>query len=407
MNTLLPANLVIAALGPLAELFGVGVLIAAFTLLRTQAHRRSYFNTWERSWVMLGVALVAGVMYQRLTDTNSVLYTSGTLLPWLFGFIDIAFRLVSLAFLVAGVRLFTSGARERWYVKAAAPVAFVLTLIPGALGPRAGALGLIHGFLSAAAYAYAGRSFVMLPASRRTRGSRLAAGALARLAAYWAALWLNYVALDMGASAASEPWLVRLDRYAFYGDLVLQLLLAYAMVRLLFEDGKREAFDTRQRLALMRDRERLPELYDDQTGLVNRRGFDASVALAFASASFGSVLRVRLTNLEAVIAAHGTVAGDTLLKHFSGVLASAVREHDRVFRWDEHDFLVVMPRAVPTVAAARVHALIERAAPLAVAGGRGTVRPEAIVAVSPYAGGEDLATAVRHVSDDPRLRAAS
>jgi diguanylate cyclase (GGDEF)-like protein len=407
VNALLPANLVIAALGPLAELFGVGVLIAAFTLLRTQAHRRSYFNTWERSWVMFGVALAAGVVYQRLTDLNSVLYASNAYTPWLFGFLDIAFRLVSLALLVAGARLFTSGARDHWYVRGAAPLALVLSLIPGALGPDLGAPGLVHGAFAVAAYAYAGRLFVALPESRRTPGSRIAAMALAALAAYWAALWVSYVALATGAAAASEPGIVRLDRYAFYGDLVLQLALAYAMVRLLFEDGKREAFDTREHLALMQDRDRLPELYDDQTGLVNRRGFDASVALAFASASFGSVLRVRLTNLESVITAHGAAMGDTLLKHFAGVLASAVREHDRVFRWDNRDFLVVMPRAVPMVAAARVQALIERAAPLAITGMHETIRPEAIVAVAPYAGGEDLATAVRHVSDDPRLRRAS
>jgi hypothetical protein len=78
-----------------------------------------------------------------------------------------------------------------------------------------------------------------------------------------------------------------------------------------------------------------------------------------------------------------------------------------VFRWDNRDFLVVMPRAVPMVAVARVQALIERAAPLAITGINETIRPEAIVAVAPYAGGEDLATAVRHVSDDPRLRGAS
>jgi diguanylate cyclase (GGDEF)-like protein len=407
VNAPLPANLVIAALGPLAELFVVGVLIAAFALLRAQASRRSYFHMWERSWVMFGVALAAGVIYQRLTDANSVLYASSALAPWLFGFADIAFRLVSLAFLVAGARLFTSGARDRWYVRGAAPLAFVLSCIPGALQSRVGTLGLLHGAFAVLAYAYAGRLFVGLPESRRTPASRMVAVALATLAAYWAALWLNYVALASGATAASEPWIVRLDRYAFYGDLVLQLALAYAMVRLLFEDGKREAFDTREHLALMQDRDRLPELYDDQTGLVNRRGFDASVALAFASASFGSVLRVRLTNLETVIAAHGATVGDTLLKHFAGVLASAVREHDRVFRWDNRDFLVVMPRAVPMVAAARVQALIERAAPLAIAGINETIRPEAIVAVAPYAGGEDLATAVRHVSDDPRLRTAS
>jgi hypothetical protein len=65
-----PSHVIIAGLGPFAELLGVFVLVALFTLLRGQADRRPYFKAWEESWVMLAVAMLAGVIYQRLTDPD-------------------------------------------------------------------------------------------------------------------------------------------------------------------------------------------------------------------------------------------------------------------------------------------------------------------------------------------------
>jgi GGDEF domain-containing protein len=255
-----------------------------------------------------------------------------------------------------------------------------------------------------AAYAYGASLFAALPESRHSTGSRLAAFTLSALTLLWGALVVFYFSARLDASLSAQPWFVRLERYGFYADLLLQLSLAYAMVRLLFEDGAREAVDTRAQLELLQDRQRLPQYYDDPSGLLNRRAFDASVGLDFSRASFGSVVRLRLTNLEKTITEQGASVGDTLLKHFAGVLDNAVRAHDRVYRWDNRDFLVVMPRAVPRVANARMQLLLTRAAPLLVAGVREAIRPEVVVAVAPFTGAEDLAAAVKAVSEDPRLQ---
>lgn len=397
-------NLVIAALGPFAELLGVAVLVALFTLLRGQADRRPYFKAWEESWVMLAVALVAAVIHQRLTDPTSAIAASTAFAPWLFAWAFFGFKLFALALFLRGTRLFVSGARERTLVRLAMPLGLALAFATDTFHGRLAALGLMQGPFAVAAYAFGASLFVGLPPSRRSLGSRLAALVLALLAALWTGLVIFYLSARFNAVLSVQPWFVRFERYGFYADLLLQLTLAYAMVRLLLEDGERETMDTRAHLDLLRDRQRLPDFYDEQTGLLNRRAFEATLGLDFTRASFGSVVRVRLMNLEHAITSHGAAVGDILLKHFAGVLDSAVRAHDRVYRWDNRDFVIVMPRAVPAVAQQRMQLLLAKAAPLLVAGVRDTIRPEAAMAVSPFTGGEDLPAAVKDVSADPQLQ---
>ena len=397
-------NLVIAALGPFAELLGIIVLVALFTLLRGQADRRPYFRAWEGSWVMLAVAMVCGVIFQRLSDPSSMLYASSHFVPWLFAAGYLAFKLLALALLVAGSRLFVSGAQARFLMKAAAPVAIVLSLVTDTFNGRLGSLALVHGPLAVAAYAYGSALLSRLPPSRRSTGSRLAAFALASLGVLWTGLVLFHLAARLDAALSAEPWFVRFERYGFYADLLLQFALAYAMVRLLFEDGERETLDTRAQLELLQELPRMTAFHDAPTGLLNRHAFETSVGLDFARASFGSVVRMRLSNLEREIAAHGAVVGETLLKHFAGVLGSAVRTHDRVYRWDTRDFIVVMPRAVPASARARMRQIVARAAPLLLTGVHDALRAEVTTAVAPFRGGEDLGAALASVAADSRLQ---
>ena len=398
MSPLTTPNLVVAALGPFAELLGVAVLVALFTLLRGQAERRPYFKPWEESWVMLAVALVAEVIFQRLTDPSGVLYASTRFAPWLFGAGFFCFRLLSLALLVSGTRLFVSGVQTTSLMMAAVPLGLVLSLVTDTYNGRIGALGLVQGPFAVIAYAYAAVLLVKLPPSRRSIGSNLAPAALIALAVLWAGLVVFYFSARSNASLSAAPWFVRLERYGFYAELLLNLALAYAMVRLLFEDSGREAVDTRSQLDLLKDRQRLAEFYDASTGLLNRRAYDASVGMGLARATFGSVAFVRMVNLEKAVASHGAGAANTLLGHFAALLDHAVRSHDRVYRWDARDFLVVLSRTAPGVAKARLEHVYARSAPLLVAGVRDALRPEVTVAVAPFRGGEDLAGAVSAVA---------
>jgi GGDEF domain-containing protein len=93
---------------------------------------------------------------------------------------------------------------------------------------------------------------------------------------------------------------------------------------------------------------------------------------------------------------------DAMLGDFAKMLDNAVRSHDRVYRWSDREFLVVMPRATPDVAQARMQLLVARAAPFAVAGKRESVRAGAALSVAPFSGGEDLGAAVERLSPDRR-----
>lgn len=391
----IPSHVIIAGLGPFAELLGVFVLVALFTLLRGQADRRPYFTAWEESWVMLAVAMLSGVIYQRLTDPTSVLYPGTAFSTWLFAFAYLAFKFLAFASLIAGVRLLTAGDRNRRLFKAAVPIALALSLVADTRDGLVGSLALYHGPVAVLAYAYTALLVTRLPASRHSLGSRIAQLVLLVLTVFWTALIAFNIGVRLQSGVATMPWFVRFERYAFFLDLALQLTLGYAMVRLLFDDAKREADDTRIQLTLLQDRERLADLYDVPTNLLNRRAYNAAVGLEFANASFGSVILVRMDGAGTAL---GASDSEAMFVDFAKMLDNAVRSHDRVFRWTEREFLVVMPRATPDAAQARMQFLIARAAPFAVAGKRESVRPGAALSVAAFTGAEDLGAAVLTLS---------
>lgn len=85
-------NLYLAALGPMSELLGLVVIVAVFALLRAQADRRTYFRTWEMSWVFFAVALTSGLFYERFIDPESVFFPAGAAKTFLAAAMHVGFR---------------------------------------------------------------------------------------------------------------------------------------------------------------------------------------------------------------------------------------------------------------------------------------------------------------------------
>jgi GGDEF domain-containing protein len=339
-------------------------------------------------------------MYDRLVNPESVLYPGAPLATWVLGTAHLAFRLLAISRFVSGVGLYVRGARARWPARAAAPIAILLAFVVDLRTMPFPALVLAHGPFAVAAYGWGSRVMGGLPPSRRSFGTRLGTAVPLALAVLTAALVGFYAAQRVDPALTSGRWLVRFARYGFYLDLGAHLALAYAMVRLLFEDARREADDSRAQMALLRDRARLGDVFDPQSGLLARSAFAAAVGLDFARASFGTVARLRLTNLDSVGTMHGSAARDALVTHFAGVLASTLRTHDRVYRWSDRDFLAVLPRARPAVARARLEHVVLRAAPLVVPGVREALRAEVAITVAGFSGDEDLDAAVRRVNGE-------
>ena len=391
-------NLYLAALGPLSELFGIVMVIAVFALLRVQADRRTYFRQWESSWVFFAVALTAGVFYQRFVDPDSVFFPASAAVTFASAAIHVGFRLLALATFVAGVQLFVRGTSVGWLAKGAFVVGAALAWPMDTKHASLESLMLAHGPFAIIAYLYATRAFQTLPPSRQSTGTRFATICSLGLATLTIGLTGFYLLQRFGSPVAAQPWAVRFARYGFYGDLLLQLGLAWAMVRLLIEDARHEQDDTRAQVRLIQDRATMSDLYDAKTRLLGHRAFDALVGLDFARASFGSVARLHITNYRRTATEQSPNVAEALLTHVAGVLEGSVRERDRVYRWGDDELLIVMPRAIPGVARARIEFLLGRTAALSVQGMRDGLRAEGAVAVEGYRGGEDLTEAAKAVS---------
>jgi GGDEF domain-containing protein len=394
----LSPNLYLAALGPLSELFAIIIVVAVFALLRSQADRRTYFRSWEASWVFFAVSLTAGVLYERFVDPDSVFYPAGTVTTFVTAATHIAFRLMALAMLVAGTQLYARGTRTGWMPRLAAVVGVVLAFTIDTTRAPLNSLMLVYGVFCAVAYANVAIVFFALPRSRQSVGTRLAALLTTGIALLVTGLTLYFLFQRTGQSISGNPWAVRFARYGFYGDLLLQMGLAWSMVRLLMDDSRRENDDSRARMRLLQDRDTMPEMFDGRTRLLARRAFDSLIGLDFARASFGSVARLHVTNFSRIASGHAPAVAEALVGNIAGVLDSAVRSHDRVYRWSDDELLIVMPRAVPAVARARVEFLLGRAAPLAMPGLKEPLRAEGAVTVEAYTGGEDLAAAAKAVA---------
>jgi GGDEF domain-containing protein len=394
----LSPNLYLAALGPLTELLGIVLIVAAFALLRSQAIRRPYFRTWEASWLVLAISLAAGLIYERYVDPESLFYPASPATTRTLAIAFLALRMIAVALVLNGVQLYAAGTRWQWLWKAMIPVAVAMSFLGDTTRVALAPLATLHHPIVALVTAYATWIFLQLPASRRSTGTRFASLAFGAQALLATSLAVFYLVKHFSPHLTEDPWVIRFARYGWYSDLLLQFLLGWAMVRLLIEDGRRETDDIRTHLRLVQDRDKLGDLYDDRARLLTRRAFDSQVGLEFARAGFGSVAHVRITNFKRVTAERGIAVGEALVSNLGGVLDSAVRAHDRVYRWSQDELMVILPRAIPSVARARVETLTDRAAPIVVSGLAEPIRAEVAIAVHAFTGGEDLTNATTAAS---------
>lgn len=87
---------------------------------------------------------------------------------------------------------------------------------------------------------------------------------------------------------------------------------------------------------------------DPLTGLLNRRGFDQSVARA----AVGAIIYVDLDHFKSVNDRFGHDVGDTVLRQAAQVLAGAVRTGDVLSRFGGEEFVIFLPGGDLTAAKA-------------------------------------------------------
>jgi len=370
----------VSFIGTATQLGGALLLAAFFLLLRGHAARRPYFRAWSQAWVWMSAALVAVFsLYEFLGE-------KAARPVW---FVYQASKLAFLCSLLAGALAYALGVRPRAVLRVGLPLAAVYGALTALLAPTFNEVVAMQGPVAAAAFGVSAWCLLRLPRSRATLGSR-ATGVFFALPAV---LWVFYAVTfkDPDRLTGLVEFVVRHNSYL---DLLLQMLLGYGMVVLLMEDVKRDVDAAHAELAVAHDELKRLALHDSLTGVLNRRAWTEGVGLDAVRASFGTALMLDLDNLKEVNDVHGHAAGDELLRRVADVLRAAVRPTDRLYRWGGDEFLLLLRGARASDGKRRVDELVARANDRVPADSADHLLLELSVGVAEFAGGEALEPAV-------------
>jgi diguanylate cyclase (GGDEF)-like protein len=368
----------ISFIGTATQLGGALLLAAFFLLLRGHAKRRPYFRAWSLAWVWMSAALVAVFsLYQFLAEESA----RGV---W---FVYQASKLAFLSSLLAGALAYALAVRPRAVMRIALPVSAVYAALTALLSPSFNEVVALQGPVAAAAFGVCAWSLLRLPRSRATLGSRATGGFFALLAALWV-----FYALSFNDPDRLTGIVELIIRHNSYFDLLLQMLLGYGMVVLLMEDVKRDVDAAHADLAVAHDELQRLALHDSLTGVMNRRAWTEGVGLEAVRASFGTALMMDLDNLKEINDVHGHAAGDELLRRVADVLRAAVRPTDRLYRWGGDEFLLLLPGARAADARRRVDEVVARANQSVPTDSREVLQLS--VGAAEFAGGEALEPAL-------------
>lgn len=171
--------------------------------------------------------------------------------------------------------------------------------------------------------------------------------ALGGLAFVWrVALALTQPAALVAATADNQSFGFATALLIMLVSLVFQLtlagLVAFKLGRALNQAARHDA------LTGLLNRRAIDELLDDE----NRRARRLAVPYA--------LLMIDLDHFKRVNDRHGHAAGDRALQHVAAVLASQLREIDRLARWGGEEFVALLPGTTQDEAAALAGRLCER-----------------------------------------------
>jgi diguanylate cyclase (GGDEF)-like protein len=189
----------------------------------------------------------------------------------------------------------------------------------------------------------------------------------------WSISLLVVVVLGAGFAALVAPNLVwHVGTFQAEGRYLPQLFFGLISLVLLFNlfiaSQRRELNATRKALIQeLRYTERLEgvSLVDPLTQFLNRRALDQMLAKEAARANrMGStvtVLMIHLNDFKAINARFGRQTGDKVLAEAAQLLRNTFRGSDLLFRYADHEFLVVMPDTTEEQAERAVERLLVEA----------------------------------------------
>lgn len=390
---------VLSFLGVIVELGGALMLVGLFLMLRQFVPRRAYFRAWTAAWGVVAVAVfVLAIRYVLAPQLDSA--TVADAHPAVRGlyFVYQLCKALGYVFFLRGTLMYVSGSaigqgatRRIWAVA-------VLFAVVSTLASRHGFNEMVvwQSAIAVPALGYCASALFWLPRSRRTPGS-VATGVCFGVLAL---LWLVYA----GAfSLAMEPPSIPLPVVAgkiialhAYFDLAVDVLLGYAMVLVLMEDGRREANDAQAELRVTHDQLRRAALYDSLTDSLNRRAFAEGVGLDMVRATFGTVVLADLDNLKLVNDHYGHPAGDQVLRRCADVLRNTLRSYDKLYRWGGDEFLLIVTSAHAADVLERLRRVLDEADAVDVGTGDARVPLEVSLGAADFASSEELSFSIEH-----------
>jgi len=396
-----PAHLsfqvLIQYLGLLSQAATVLLLVVLFVLLRGYADRRAYFHAWSNAWIALAVALtVLSVRYVLLPRLMGGPLAEDALATRVCYFIYQFGKLAFLVLLLRGTLLYVGGLASPplGYVKYLWGVIAGVAMVSAWLTHDAVGVLFWQAFANVIMFGWCSLALLLLPRARRSLGTRTTAGTLVLSTLLWVAYALAfthhfYPQLGIGAGA----WNFFSGRNVYF-DLILNMLLAFGMVLVLFEDARREIDSAHRELRIAHEQLLRESYLDSLTGAYNRRAFNEGAGLEDARGSFGALAVFDLDNLKDVNDRHGHKYGDELLRHFANILRAGLRSNDKLYRLGGDEFLLVMPRAVASVVEKRMRELIGGAPPLQITEPRLSLPVSASIGVADFKSVEQLEAAV-------------
>lgn len=335
------------------SLVGLGIqtaltllLALLFVVLARSGTERPYFAAWTRAWLALLVGLLAlsGAFVATAPPVQE-----GLRLVYQLGKASYFVELASGAFLFAA-----APARRLPRGAVLVPCGLLAAASVPSLGRVEGLLA-VQALLAVPLLAWAAWVMATVPAPRRTTPALVAAHTLGAMAV----LWGLYLAQDQGPRPPPTElsWRTLLAGFNSYIDLLLQTLLAFAMVLVRAQDAQRELVAAHEALGQAHARLREKSLYDPLTGALDRRAFEEGVGLTLTGG--GTVVALDLDGLKPVNDRWGHEAGDALLRHFAEGLKARLRDGDRLYRTGGDEFVVVAPGADRERLAARIGQALE------------------------------------------------
>ena len=390
-------QVLIQYLGLLSQAATVLLLVVLFVMLRGYADRRAYFYAWSNAWIALAVALtVLSLRYVLLPHLMGGPVAEDAPLTRICYFIYQFGKLAFLVLLLRGTLLYVSGLadpplgrlRYLWMLVSA------LALVSAAVTRDSVGVLFWQAFANVVMFGWCSLVLLTLPRARRSLGTLTTAGSLVLSTLLWASYALAftyhfYPQFGIGAGV----WNFFSGRNVYF-DLILDMLLAFGMVLVLFEDARREIDSAHRELRIAHEQLLRESYLDSLTGAYNRRAFNEGAGLEDARGSFGALAVFDLDNLKDVNDQHGHKYGDALLRHFADILRAGLRANDKLYRLGGDEFLLVMPRAVPGVVEKRMRELINGAPPLQIPDTSLSFPVKASIGVAAFKSVEELEAAV-------------